>query len=94
MEKIGVWCGANKIIVRSGHCDGADWALITVEITATSLFQLMKCFIKETTYLHQRDKNFDTNRLARKYIWDSNKKYIEVSNLTFPIISRKRNLGN
>ncbi|MFA5024109.1 MAG: hypothetical protein WC523_04095 [Patescibacteria group bacterium] len=25
MKKIGEWCKDNKVIVRSGHADGADW---------------------------------------------------------------------
>lgn len=63
-----------------------DWRLVKVEIINTTLFGLIRVFLKETYDASMF--GFNTKK-AQKKVWNSNKKYINKIYMTFPVVIRK-----
>jgi len=72
------------------YFDGVEWTLLTKEIVALNLFQLMKCFLKETEFQNETIWK-EGQRLSKtqKDLWCQVKKYISKEELTFPLVTFK-----
>lgn len=66
------------------YFDAAEWNDVDVKIIALSMYSLMRSFVKVTEHAHEFAK---TPKEYRRYIWESNQKYIEKKKLEFPIIT-------
>lgn len=69
-------------VIEFTYFDGVSWETKSVEITALSIYQLMKAYLNETRWLSASGNE----REARKRIWELSKKYIQKTTLEFPII--------
>jgi len=60
---------------------GVSWSNKTIYITAINKFQLIRVFLIETLYYK--------GRKTIKELWRENEKYIEITTLTFPIVTER-----
>lgn len=70
------------------YFSGASWDMVDVTITATSLYQLMKTYLYETSDLHEVMGKLTQKELIKSK-WESVKKFIRKEKLEFPLVDRK-----
>lgn len=59
---------------------GAGWKYVEVETTATSIYQLIKSFLIETSHYH--------GGYTQKQLWKEKRSSIRKEALSFPIVTR------
>jgi len=73
------------------YFDSVEWLYLHKEIVATSMFQLMRTFIKEVEFMTDTiwDKTIlDFRKKTKKELWVEAKETIIIEELTFPIVRK------
>ena len=66
--------------IELSYFSGVEWKWVSVTIEATSMIQLIRCFLDET-------KRMYSHSMTPRDLWDRSKDSITFSELTFPKIT-------